>query len=485
MVYLPMQKSNEKEIEVLKAQCSALEEQVILLVKTELTLRRTQAELIQSKEQIEEYNRTLEQKVEERTRELLQSNEKLKIEMIEREKTEEENKKLQESLSRAAKMEAVGILAGSVAHDLNNILNGIIGYPELLLRKVPEDSPLREWIIAIQECGEKAAAVVQDIVLLARRGVIVQDLVNVNTIILKTINSPEFLKVCREHPAVLVKINLQPFLLNIFGSSIHIYTAIINILINAFEAMEHGGQLSISTENVTFDKPKAGYELIETGDYVLIKISDAGVGISKKDINRIFEPFYTRKKMGKSGTGLGLAIVWGTIKDHKGFIDLESEEGAGTTFTLYLPSTREIKMENGKDLKPDDYKGNNESILIIDDYKIQRDICTQFLTELGYCATSVSSGEEAIQYLRGHKVDLLVLDMVMDPGIDGLETYKRIIEIHPAQKAIITSGYAETTLVEEAQLLGAGPYLKKPYTLEQIGSMIKKTLPTTRQMQRD
>jgi two-component system, cell cycle sensor histidine kinase and response regulator CckA len=464
------------EIEKLEAQCLALEEQVKLLVKTELNWRRTQAELIQSKEKIEENNRTLEQKVRERTQELLQSNEKLKLEMLEREKAEAENKKLQESLNRAAKMEAVGMLAGSVAHDLNNILNGIIGYPELLLRKIPGDSPLREFVIAIQECGEKAAAVVQDVVLLARRGVIVQDVININTIVLKTINSPEFTKKIKEHSSVQLNIHLQPFLFNCLGSSIHIYTAILNILANALEAMPQGGLLNVATDNITFEKPQSGYELIEAGDYALIRISDTGTGIPKKDINRIFEPFYTRKKMGKSGTGLGLAIVWGTIKDHKGFIDLESEEGKGTTFTLYIPATRQIKTEKGAETKPEDYRGKNESILVIDDFSVQRDICQQFLTEIGYCVGTVSSGEEAVEYLKKRKVDILILDMVMDPGIDGLETYKRIVEIHPGQKAIITSGYAETMLVKEAQALGAGPYLKKPFTLEQIGLAIKKTL---------
>jgi two-component system, cell cycle sensor histidine kinase and response regulator CckA len=467
---------DENEIELLKAQCMALEEQVKLLVKTELKLRRTQAELIQSKEEIEKYNRTLEQKVDERTQELLCSNEKLKKEIVEREKAEEEKKKLEESLNRAAKMEAVGVLAGSVAHDLNNILNGIIGYPELLLRKIPENSPLREYIFAIQECGEKAAAVVQDIVLLSRRGVIVQDLILINKLLLKTMNSPEFVKICKEHPSVRIKLNLQPFLLNCKGSSIHIYTAIMNLLVNAIEAMEHGGQLTVGTENISIETPLIGYEHINAGEYVSITIADTGSGIPKKDLNRIFEPFYTRKKMGKSGTGLGLAIVWGTIKDHKGFIDLESREGVGTTFTLYLPATQEIETKKNGGVQKEYYQGNNESILIIDDFDIQRDICTEFLSELGYSVTSVASGEEAVEFLKTAKVDVVILDMIMDPGIDGFETYRRILEIHPRQKAVITSGYTETTLVKKTQSLGAGLYLKKPYTIEQIGSAVRKTL---------
>ena len=164
-----MQKNDNHEITLLKTQCSALEEQVKLLIKTESELRRTQAELIHSKEKIEDYNKTLEQKVEERTHELLQINEKLRSEMAEREKAEDEKRKLVDCLKRAEKMEAVGILAGSVAHDLNNILNGVIGYPEIILKNIPKDSPLIPWITAIRDCGERAAAVVQDLLIFSSR----------------------------------------------------------------------------------------------------------------------------------------------------------------------------------------------------------------------------------------------------------------------------------------------------------------------------
>jgi two-component system cell cycle sensor histidine kinase/response regulator CckA len=474
-----MQKSDNHEINLLKTQCSALEEQVKLLIKTESELRRTQAELIHSKEKIEDYNKTLEQKVEERTHELLQINEKLRSEMAEREKAEDEKRKLVDCLKRAEKMEAVGILAGSVAHDLNNILNGVIGYPEIILQNIPKDSPLIPWITAIRDCGERAAAVVQDLLILARRGVVVQDVVNINTIVQKVLSSPEFGKMSKDCPHFQMNLDLDCALLNVRGSSIHIYSSLTNIFLNALEAMGQGGNLSITTLNVIVTIPKDGFERIPPGEYIAIKISDTGVGISKNDLNKIFEPFFTKKKMGKSGTGLGLAIVWGTIKDHRGYIDVESQEGKGTTFTLYFPATRDPVAVERTPSNPEDYRGNNESILIIDDVKIQRDICTQFLTQLGYRVKSVPSGEDALCYLENRKVDLLVLDIVMNPGINGLETYKRILRLHPDQKAVIASGFTETKLVKEAQQLGAGPFLKKPYTLEQIGSVIKNMLQST------
>ncbi len=471
-----MQQNQHDEMEKLKSDCLALEEQVKILVKTEIQLRRTKAELIQSNQKIEDNNRTLEQKVEERTKELVIINEKLKREMVEREKAEIEIKKMENSLKRAERMEALGVLAGSVAHDLNNLLFGIIGYPELLLRKISKNSPLRQYIIDIKDSGEKAAAVVQDLMTLARREIINTELINLNDTLRMIMSSPEFLKLKKQSPGIRVKKGLQSNLFNMYSSPIHVYRAIMNLIINAFEAMETGGLLTISTESVRLDQPKNSYELIEAGEYATVTIADTGIGIPQKHMNRIFEPFYTRKMMGKSGTGLGMAIVWGTMKDHKGFINVESEEGKGTSIVLYFPATREVKKEKRSEIRSEECRGNNEAVLIIDDVEIQRDICSQYLTELGYCPVSVASGEEAIEYLKDKKVDLLILDMLLDPGMNGLETYKKIIEMHPGQRAVITSGFSESELVKQAQALGAGAYVKKPYSFETIGLVIKETL---------
>jgi CheY-like chemotaxis protein len=193
-------------------------------------------------------------------------------------------------------------------------------------------------------------------------------------------------------------------------------------------------------------------------------------------MKRIFEPFYTKKVMGRSGTGLGMAVVWGTVKDHNGYIDVQSTERKGTKFTLYFPATQEDIAKEKAPLSIEDYMGNKESILVVDDVKDQRELALTLLAKLGYAADTISSGVEAAEYLKEHKVDLIVLDMIMDPGIDGLETYKRIIEVHPGQKAIIASGFSETDRVKEAQRLGAGQYIKKPYTLEKLGLAIKEEL---------
>jgi CheY-like chemotaxis protein len=250
-----------------------------------------------------------------------------------------------------------------------------------------------------------------------------------------------------------------------------------NLIYNAAESMPDGGEILIVTKNRYLDKPISGYDHVKEGDYVILTVSDGGVGISSKDIKRIFEPFYTKKIMGRrSGTGLGMAVVWGTIKDHYGYIDVKSREGKGTTITLYFPVTRKDLAKEKAPVSIEDYMADGESILVVDDVENQRNIATSLLSRLGYFVTAVSSGEEAVEYMKNDKADLLVLDMIMDPGIDGLETYKRILKLYPDQKAIIVSGFSETKRVKEAQKLGAGAYVRKPYLLEKIGLAIRVEL---------
>ncbi|MBA4366022.1 MAG: hypothetical protein C0403_00080 [Desulfobacterium sp.] len=387
-----------------------------------------------------------------------------------------ETKKLEARFRKAEKMEAIGMLAGGVAHDLNNILSGIVSYPELLLLKLPKDSPMRKGIQIMQTSGQKAAAIVQDLLTMARRGVATSEVVNLNDIIADYMKSPEYDKLLFHHTNVLVKTDLQSNLANILGSPVHISKTIMNLVSNGAEAMLNGGKLTITTENRHIDKPFIGYEKINEGDYVTLRVSDTGTGISPETLERIFEPFYTKKVMGRSGTGLGMAVIWGTVKDHDGFIDVQSIEDIGTTFTIYFPLTH-MEIEKTKETTTiDDYLGNGETILIVDDVEEQLEIASNMLTQLGYSVSIASSGEKAVEYLKTRKVDLLILDMIMDPGIDGLETYKQILEIHPKQPALITSGFSESERVKEAQKLGAGHYIKKPYMLETIGLAVRNIL---------
>ena len=389
---------------------------------------------------------------------------------------EKQKKCLEEQLLQAQKMEALGTLAGGVAHDLNNVLVGIIGYPELLLIGMDKNDPLRKPIEAIKQSGLKAAAIVNDLLVLARRGVIVTEVMNLNNIIYEYLVSPEYEKLKSFHPHVEVKTSLDKNLLNTICAPFHLSNVVMNLVSNAAEAMPNGGELYISTEDKSINEPVKNHEEIKNGDYVVLTVTDTGSGISPKDINRIFEPFYTKKVMGRSGTGLGMAIVWGIVKDHNGYIVIESVENKGTTVMIYLPATTKKIIPKNHLFTCKDHLGEGESILVVDDVEDQRKLLYAILSALGYSVKTLSSGEEAIAYLKNHTADLVLLDMVMDPNIDGLDTYKRILEIDPKQKAIIISGYSETDRVKEAIKLGASAYIKKPYQIDQLGLALKHGL---------
>lgn len=441
-----------------------------------LRLQHELAERKRYEQELKEQQARLETLVAERTSDLVASNNRLVQEMAEHQMAEAQKRSLEASLKRAEKMEAMGLLAGSVAHDLNNILSSLIGYPDLLIPDLPVGSPIREALIDIQESGQRASAVVQDLLTMARRTVRSMRILDLNKIVFDVMRSPELSALRARHPDVklVTKVATEP--LPLHGSAIHLGRAVLNLMFNAMEAIESTGQVTLTTCPAFIDTPSRRYEVVTEGQYVTLTVEDTGQGIAHSDLDRIFEPFYTKKVMGRSGSGLGMAIVWGTVKDHNGFIDVRSEPGKGTTFTLYLPASGEAPQEDEAPFKTEDYMGRGESLLVVDDVSMQRDLCVAMLKKLGYSAEAVASGEAAVEFIRRKPVDLLVLDMIMDPGIDGLETYRRIIATNPRQRAVIASGFSESEQVLEAQRLGAGAYLRKPYTLERLAVTVKHEL---------
>lgn len=391
-------------------------------------------------------------------------------------RAEKEQEALQERLRQAEKMEALGSLAGGVAHDLNNVLGVLVGYAELLMMSTPEGSTIGKHAARILEGGQRAAAIIQDLLTMARRGVAMMELLNLNDIVAEFMASLEMEKIRTLHPRVTFAIQTDPELMNMKGSRIHLTKTLMNLVLNAAESITGSGKVTIATENIYLDAFVPDALDIKEGEYILLTVSDTGGGIKKEDIGRIFEPFYTKKVMGRSGTGLGLAVVWGTVKDHGGYIKVESEEGRGTHFSLYFPLCREAISEKARGLDRQAYAGRGERILVVDDAEDQCLLAKSLLERIGYIVDTVSSGEEAVAYLRKHHVDLVVLDMIMDPGWDGLDTYKEILKVRPDQRAIIVSGFAQTERVSEAQRLGAGPYVKKPYILEHIGLAVRGEL---------
>lgn len=246
-----------------------------------------------------------------------------------------------------------------------------------------------------------------------------------------------------------------------------------NLVNNAFEAIEIKGSITLSTTTKHLTTRNTEISMLEKGDYILLQVSDSGPGIPADSLQHIFEPFYTKKVMGRSGTGLGLAVVWNSVLEHKGTVDVTSNDN-GTTFTVYLPVTTKEKITITEN-EAEDLRGT-ASILVVDDEKLQRDISNNILTKLGYTVQTAESGENAIIYLQNHSVDLVLLDMLMEPGLNGYQTYKEISELHPGQKAIIVSGFSESNDVKATLQLGANEFIKKPYSIELLGRTVKSVL---------
>ncbi len=431
--------------------------------------------LAEEQDKVKTVNFELEKRVSQRTRQLQEANESLELEISERKQAEQERIRLEGQLKQAEKMEAVGNLAAGVAHDLNNILNALTGYPDLLLMDLPKDSSMREPLKTIQNSGKRAAEVVQDLLTLSRRTIDDKKVVNLNRVLNDWLASPEFMVLRENHAHVEVRTQLADDLLHVLGSSTHLQKIFMNLIGNAFEANLVKGEIIVSTENRYLDSSLFGFETIKSGEYAVLSVKDTGVGIAEKDLAHIFEPFFTKKKLKLSSKGLGMAVVWSTVKELKGFTDVRSREGQGTVFDVYLPITRQKVNDEPRSVTLDDCKGS-ESVLVVDDVKEQRQLASAMLAKLGYDVDTVESGEAAVAFIKENPVDILVLDMIMEPGMDGLETYRRILEHRPGQPAVIASGYSETDRVRKVQKLGAGAYVKKPFTLEKIAIAIRREL---------
>ncbi|MFH2123734.1 MAG: cache domain-containing protein [Pseudomonadota bacterium] len=383
---------------------------------------------------------------------------------------------LQNHQARSSKMEAIGLMAGGVAHDLNNILSGIVGYPELVIRQLPLDSNLRKPLQLMHEAGLRAAAVVADLLTIARGVASTRKPADLNVLIKEYLESPEGVVMQALHPEVQITSTLTSGPCTVSCSPVHIRKSIMNLITNAAEAITGPGNIHVSTNICDIDDSSGNTLKIRPGKYALLRVSDSGSGIAQADLEHIFEPFYTKKVMGRSGTGLGLAVVWSTVQDHGGGISVESSE-RGTSFTLYFPASTDGEPEARKeqtDLAT--LQGKGESILVVDDEPQQRDIASRMLEQFGYSVETSNSGEEAVQFLRKKPMDLILLDMLMTPGMSGRETYEQIIAIHPGQKAVIASGYARSVDVEETTALGAGSFIKKPYTMEELGRAVRDEL---------
>jgi signal transduction histidine kinase/CheY-like chemotaxis protein len=378
-----------------------------------------------------------------------------------------ESKRLETQLRQAQKMEAVGLLAGGVAHDLNNILSGIVSYPQLILLQLPEDSGLRKSILAIQQSGERAAAVVDDLLTVARGVASAREVCDLNQLLKSYVASADYEIIAEAYPSIGCTVKLAKDSLLISCSVVHINKILANLLSHCFESIKADGTVRISSRLVQRD----GSDLF----WVELVVEDDGVPLSSEEVEHLFEPFYTKRKMGRSGTGLGLAVVWNTMSDHHGLVTAHSDEN-GTRFTLHFPQLNADAAAPLAVLAETNLRGAGEHILVVDDEAQQRDIASKILNIYGYKVDAVASGEEAVAFCKAQQVDLLLLDMIMDPGINGCKTYEQIEQMYPRQKAIIVSGFSENEEVCKAHECGARGFVKKPYTMEHLAQMVKEEL---------
>ncbi|MGW8322040.1 MAG: response regulator [Thermodesulfobacteriota bacterium] len=398
---------------------------------------------------------------------------KLRNMQTELEQALEELKNAQKKLLQTERMAAIGTMAGGVAHDLNNILSGIVGYPDLLLAQLPEKSNLREGIKIMRESGLR---VVDDLLVLSRGSgynTVINDL---NFLIERSLQSDEAAGLKRQQPGITIDCRLAPDLWFAISSPAHIEKVILKLLTNAFHSMGGRGRIVVATENRKIEKGPESLTFLDLapGNYVVLSVTDSGPAITREDCDRFFEPFYAKRMLRRGGVGLDLTVVWHTAKAHMGAVTVESGKGGNTVFFI-LPAAP-VESPGREKAPPQGSLEGSGTVMIVDDEAQLRALASQMLSQLGYRAVAVSSGEEAVAHLRREDVDLVLLDMVMPAGMGGYETFLAIASAKPEQRVVICSGYSEHEDLQKMRDAGIHRFLGKPYTLEQLGRAVGDAL---------
>lgn len=392
---------------------------------------------------------------------------------IERIEEEKEKERIREHLMQAQKMEAIGTLAGGIAHDFNNMLQGILGYASLLKLKISETDPVYKPLDVIERTAERAAELTRQLLGYARKGKFLVEPLNLNNLV------GEVLKIITRtfDRAIEIRTRLSDDIWTIEGDRSQIENVILNLCVNARDAMPKGGILTIETYNKKVLEGEFPYSWARPGRYAVIKVTDTGTGMDEEVKKHIFEPFFTTKGIGK-GTGMGLAMVYGVVKNHNGFLTVESEIGKGATFTIYLPAS-EIKTEDKTEEIKTAVTGTG-TILIVDDEEAIRNLLSDTLTSLGYKTIEALNGKEAINLYLSNKdtIDLVILDLIM-PVMGGEETLIRLREINPDVKVLIETGYGVSeTLKDILRDRGINGFINKPFNIAEISELIKTILST-------
>jgi DNA-binding LacI/PurR family transcriptional regulator/signal transduction histidine kinase/ActR/RegA family two-component response regulator len=386
---------------------------------------------------------------------------------------------VQERLATTHRIQSLSLLAGGVAHDLNNTLGPVVALPELILHQLGELSNcpniVREDLLSIQSASLRASQTIKDLLTLGRQGRMPRRAIDLCEV-LRGCLGPEFTRPLEtRQQRIQLRLILPRRPVVVHGSEAHLARAVTNLVLNAVEATPGGGEVIVRLSERHLGAALPGYESVDAGDYAVISVSDTGHGMAQADLARVFEPFFSKKRDGeRSGSGLGLAIVHGVVKEHEGFVDVQSDVGSGTTFTLYVPTTDEgVQSEQPQTDAP----RGTARVLMVDDDPIQLRTGQRILTHLGYEVTTLESGRAALALLqaRAHDpalgFDLLILDMLLNEDRDGLEVLERARELFPGQRAILVSGHAPTERAERARGQGV-QWLPKPFTLDTLARAV-------------
>jgi PAS domain S-box-containing protein len=380
-----------------------------------------------------------------------------------------ERKRLESQLLQAQKMEAVGTLAGGIAHDFNNLLMGIQGNASLMLLTSGMNDPNRERLMSIQQQVQSGSELTLQLLGFARGGKYNVQPVDIRELVSK---SADLFGRTKKEIAIHQNYPNAPCLADV--DRVQIEQVLLNLYLNAWQAMPGGGRLFISVDNIMMEESIARTFNTAPGNYVKISIQDTGVGMDQMTLARIFEPFFTTKEMGH-GVGLGLASAYGIIKNHKGMIDVESEKGQGTTFIIYLPAS---DKELIKELPADEniLKGAG-TILLVDDEQVIIDVTQDILKMIGYDVLTAISGQEAIDIYRQKKdeIDIVIMDMIM-PVMGGSECFDGLKQINPAVKVILSSGYSMTDQAQSIMQKGCDGFIQKPFSIKDLSRKVKETM---------
>lgn len=389
-----------------------------------------------------------------------------------RKRAEEEHRRLEEQLAQSQKMESVGRLAGGVAHDFNNLLAVILGHGELLLADLPDDSPMREELIEIMAAGNRAKDLTRQLLAFSRKQVLDMKPLDLNAVVRGI--EKMIRRLIGEDIEIKVSANLSIGLVNADPSQIE--QAIINLCVNARDAMPGGGTLVIATDTALLDEHYAAANPgVQAGSYAVLSVSDTGAGMDEETQRRIFDPFFTTKETGK-GTGLGLSTVYGIVKQHGGTLSVYSEPGHGSVFKLYFPCLENVEIDEGTETDEKAIPGNGEVILLMEDDGAVRKLTVEMLSHLGYSVIEARTIEQCFELAQhAPRIDLLLTDVIM-PSMNGRQVYDRVVSLRPGAKVLFMSGYTDDVIARHGILDKGVYFLSKPFTRNALSRRIREVL---------